>query len=52
MLDADGKAEADALPVPVLDAIVTDALDGLRTPCHRSMIMTVIIPSCASDCIM
>jgi hypothetical protein len=30
LLDADGKAEADSLPVQVLDAIVTGALDGLR----------------------
>src|SRR6185312_7458302 len=29
LLDADGKAEADALPVQVLDAIVTDRLDEL-----------------------
>jgi hypothetical protein len=29
LLDADGKAEADSLPVDVLDGIVTRALDGL-----------------------
>lgn len=29
LLDADGKAEADALPVQVLDGIVTDRLDEL-----------------------
>lgn len=32
LLDADGKAEADSLPVQVLDQIVTDALDELREP--------------------
>lgn len=32
LLDADGKAEADSLPVQVMDQIVTDALDGLRDP--------------------
>lgn len=35
LLDAQGKAEADALPVPVLDAIVTGALDGLFVPAGR-----------------
>jgi hypothetical protein len=32
LLDADGKAEADSLPVQVLDAIVTGRLDGLIDP--------------------
>jgi hypothetical protein len=35
LLDADGKAEADALPVAVLDAIVTDRLDELFDPDGR-----------------
>src|SRR5262249_51854606 len=35
LLDADGKAEADSLPVPVLDAIVTDALAELLSPAAR-----------------
>jgi hypothetical protein len=29
LLDENGKAEVDGLPVPVLDAILTDALDEL-----------------------
>jgi hypothetical protein len=29
VLDADGKAEADALPVPAMDAIIREALDEL-----------------------
>jgi hypothetical protein len=32
LLDADGKAEADSLPVQVLDGIVTGALDDLIDP--------------------
>ena len=35
LLDADGKAEADSLPVPVLDAIVTEALDSMFVPAGR-----------------
>ena len=30
VLDADGKAEADALPVPVMDAIVTAAIESYQ----------------------
>lgn len=30
LLDADGKAEADSIPVQVLDGIITDRLDELR----------------------
>jgi hypothetical protein len=32
VLDEDGKAEADALPVPVMDAIVRDAIEALQDP--------------------
>jgi hypothetical protein len=35
LLDADGKAEADALPVPVLDAILIGALNELLLPAGR-----------------
>ncbi len=40
LLDADGKAEADSLPVPVLDAIVTEALDELFDPACREQVQT------------
>ena len=32
VLDEDGKAEADALPVPVMDAIVRDAIEARQDP--------------------
>jgi hypothetical protein len=35
VLDDDGKAEADALPVLVMDAIVTGWLDRLSDPAGR-----------------
>ena len=35
LLDADGKAEVDGLPVPVLDRIVTDAIEELQDPARR-----------------
>jgi hypothetical protein len=37
LLDADGKAELDGLPVPVLDAIITDAIAGLQDPVVRRL---------------
>lgn len=38
LLDSDGKAEADSLPVPVLDAIVTGALESLFDPAGREAV--------------
>jgi hypothetical protein len=39
LLDADGKAEADAIPVPVLDGWLTDALDALQdSACRDSLV--------------
>ncbi len=38
-LDEHGKAEADALPVPVMDAILTGALDGLLDPAIRARVL-------------
>jgi hypothetical protein len=35
LLDDDGKAEVDGLPVPVIDAIVNNAIDGLLDPAGR-----------------
>jgi hypothetical protein len=35
LLDADGKAEADGLPVPVLDAIIREAIESLHDPAIR-----------------
>ena len=35
LLDADGKAELDGLPVPVLDALLLDAIDALHDPACR-----------------
>jgi hypothetical protein len=38
VLDADGKAEADALPVPVMDAIVREAIDRHHVPARREQV--------------
>jgi hypothetical protein len=38
VLDADGYAEADALPVPTLDAILRDRLDQLLPPAGRERV--------------
>jgi hypothetical protein len=35
VLDADGKAEADAVPVPVMDKWLTDAIEALQDPARR-----------------
>src|SRR5262249_22612480 len=35
LLDADGKAEADGIPVPALDALVRDAITGRQDPARR-----------------
>jgi hypothetical protein len=35
LLDADGKAEVDGLPVPVLDALLVEAIEALHDPAHR-----------------
>lgn len=32
LLDADGKAEVDRLPVPVLDALLVEAIEALHDP--------------------
>jgi hypothetical protein len=38
VLDADGKAEADAIPVPVLDGLLRDAIEALQDPeCRESL---------------
>jgi hypothetical protein len=37
VLDADGKAEADAVPVPVMDGWLTDAIEALQDPAHAGM---------------
>jgi hypothetical protein len=39
VLDPDGAAEADALPVPALDAIVVGWLDGLLLPAGRDRVL-------------
>jgi hypothetical protein len=38
VLDPDGKAEADALPVPVMDALVRDAIDRHHVPAPREQV--------------
>ena len=38
VLDADGKAEADAIPVPAMDGILTEALDGLLDSAGRERV--------------
>jgi hypothetical protein len=35
VLDADGKAEADAVPVPVMDGWLTEAIEALQDPARR-----------------
>jgi hypothetical protein len=35
ILDADGKAEADAVPVPIMDAWLTGAIEALTDPARR-----------------
>jgi hypothetical protein len=40
LLDADGKAEVDGLPVPVLDALLLDAIDALHDPACRERMLT------------
>lgn len=35
LLDADGKAEVDAVPVPVMDAWLTEAIEALQVPARR-----------------
>jgi hypothetical protein len=39
VLDEDGKAEADALPVPVMDAILLGWLDRLQDPAGRESLL-------------
>ena len=38
LLDADGKAEADGIPVPVLDALVRDAIVEIQDPARREQV--------------
>lgn len=38
LLDADGKAEVDGLPVPVMDGIVRDAIDRHHVPARREQV--------------
>jgi hypothetical protein len=35
LLDADGKAEADSVPVPIMDRWLTEAIEGLTDPACR-----------------
>ena len=35
LLDADGKAEVDGLPVPVMDRLLTGAIEALQDPARR-----------------
>jgi hypothetical protein len=35
LLDADGKAEVEGLPVPVMDTLLTDAIEELQDPAGR-----------------
>ena len=35
LLDADGKAEVDGLPVPVMDALLTETIEELQDPARR-----------------
>src|SRR5262249_34375207 len=35
LLDADGKAEADAVPVPILDGCLREAIEHLQDPASR-----------------
>jgi hypothetical protein len=39
LLDADGKAEVDGLPVPVLDALLRDAVAALHDPACRERML-------------
>jgi hypothetical protein len=39
ILDADGKAEADAIPVPVMDKLLTDAIEALQDPGRRNSLL-------------
>lgn len=58
LLDADGKAEADSLPVQVLDGIVTTALDDLRDDAaytgftNRQQFETSALPGLVRDQVM
>jgi hypothetical protein len=35
LLDADGKAEADSVPVPIMDRWLTEAIEALTDPARR-----------------
>ena len=39
LLDADGKAEADAIPVPEMDRLLTDAIETLQDPACRERLL-------------
>jgi hypothetical protein len=39
LLDADGKAEADAVPVPVMDRFLTEAIEALQDPACRDSLL-------------
>jgi hypothetical protein len=39
LLDADGKAEADGVPVPVMDGWVRNAIEGLQDPAARERLL-------------
>lgn len=35
LLDENGKGEVDGVPVPVMDRLLTDAIEGLQVPAYR-----------------
>ena len=39
LLDADGKAEVDGLPVPVMDRLLIDAIEALQVPARREELL-------------
>ena len=39
LLDADGKAEVDGVPVPVMDRWLTDAIEALQDPACREQLL-------------
>jgi len=39
LLDADGKAEVDGVPVPVMDRWLTDAIEALQNPACRDSLL-------------
>jgi hypothetical protein len=57
LLDADGKAEAEGIPVPVLDALVRDAIEDRQLPTRREAVAVAeaeenrLLPECIADAV-